>query len=226
VAFLTLAAMRKEFAALVRSLEAPGLNKQQLRAQYENVMATMRKLELTDGAKILDSKLRTAYKQRIRFETKRLVQTEIHREYSRRKAREFLDDKSVRYVRWTLSPDHPREDICDYLAGVNKWSLGAGVYPKAAAPVPGAHPFCRCVLKPFSTTKKPKLKPNADEAYFAKQFANDERVAARIAGSRDKLARALSGEDPVDILNERRPEEYQLKTAERLDFENWLGANP
>ena len=38
-----------------------------------------------------------------------------------------------------LSPNHPRVDICDMHASVNRFGLGRGVYPKGKNPWP-AHP--------------------------------------------------------------------------------------
>ncbi len=42
-------------------------------------------------------------------------------------------------MRFNLSPNHPRVDICDYYASANLYGLGPGVYPVGEAPWP-AHP--------------------------------------------------------------------------------------
>jgi len=216
---ITIPQLRRDFEALLAQLQAPGMNEQQLRAQYQSVLAEITNLERTKGAAILDAKMRVAFQEQIRFQAKRLVETEIRREYAKRLAEQYKNDPKIKFLQWTLSPDHPREDICDYLAGVDQYRLGGGVYPKAVAPLPPAHPFCRCMLLPFSTKKKPKLDPDAADKYFTNAFAEDQRTAARIAGSRDKLARVLSGEDPIEILNENRPDDYKLSTllGEPLD---------
>ena len=49
------------------------------------------------------------------------------------------DDDDVIGTRFVLSPNHPRVDICDMHASVNRYGLGRGVYPKGKNPWP-AHP--------------------------------------------------------------------------------------
>jgi len=43
-------------------------------------------------------------------------------------------------VRWTLSPAHPRKDVCDVYASSDSYGLGPGGYP--ADSVPARHPSC------------------------------------------------------------------------------------
>jgi hypothetical protein len=45
-------------------------------------------------------------------------------------------------VRWTLSPAHPRPDVCDVYASADSYGLGPGGYPDDA--VPARHPSCLC----------------------------------------------------------------------------------
>jgi hypothetical protein len=42
-------------------------------------------------------------------------------------------------MKFNLSPNHPRTDICDVHANANLYGLGPGVYPVGSAPWP-AHP--------------------------------------------------------------------------------------
>ena len=42
-------------------------------------------------------------------------------------------------TRFLLSPNHPKTDICDLHASVNRYGLGRGVYPHGKSPLP-AHP--------------------------------------------------------------------------------------
>lgn len=209
----TIPELKSRFEALLSKLTAPGMDADELRSRYKAVIASVREIERTEGAKILEARLRTAFKERVRHIARRIVETEIHREFSLRMIEEYADDKSIRHLRWTLSPDHPEPDICDYLAGVDRYGLGGGVYTKLRAPVPPAHPYCRCMLLPFDAKgKRAHWHPKADERYFVREFTLDPREAARIAGSRDKLARILGGESPIDILNAGRPDEYRLVT--------------
>lgn len=212
---ITIPELRRDFERLLDELRAPGLDTDELRARYRDVLRAVTELENTRGAAILDGKMRTAFRERVRYQAKRLVETEIRREYNEARAKQMKRSPAVYWLRWTLSPDHPAPDICDYLAGVDQYGLGPGVYPKLKAPVPPAHPHCRCSLFPVTlpTGTRSRFDPNAAQEWFEDQFATDAKDAARIAGSRDKLARVISGDDPVAILNDGRPEEYQLQTV-------------
>ena len=51
-------------------------------------------------------------------------------------------------VRWTLSPAHPRPDVCDVYASSDQYGLGPGGYP--ADSVPSRHPSCLCSMVSIS----------------------------------------------------------------------------
>lgn len=68
------------------------------------------------------------------------------------------DQEWVHGVRWTLSPAHPRPDICDMHAGVDLHGLGPGGYP--LDDVPDRHPSCLCTLVPI-----------ADDEHFEREIA-------------------------------------------------------
>ncbi len=85
----------------------------------------------------------------------------------------YREQDWVHGVRWTLSPSHPRPDICDMHAGVDLYGLGAGGYPLDK--VPGRHPSCMCNLVPIS-----------DEAHF-------ERKIAKAKGNEEPARKWLSG---------------------------------
>ena len=70
----------------------------------------------------------------------RLARTEIAGLQQRMAADRYAVQPWVTGVEWTLSPAHPRLDICDDLADRNP-------YPKDAVP-PIPHPNCLCVLVP------------------------------------------------------------------------------
>lgn len=70
----------------------------------------------------------------------------------------FRDQPWVKGVRWTLSPAHPRPDICDLLANQDLHGLGPGGYPLDA--VPERHTSCLCQLSPIT-----------DDAHFDRELA-------------------------------------------------------
>lgn len=86
--------------------------------------------------------LKVAVEEKNRYFANRIAQTELARAHSDAVAAEFMADATLEVVQWRLSGAHPRADICDLLAKVDRWGLGPGCFPKKLAPKPVAHPFC------------------------------------------------------------------------------------
>ncbi len=62
-------------------------------------------------------------------------------------------------VRWNLSANHPKWDVCDILAGQDLYGLGSGVYPAESIP-PKPHPNDMCYqtdeIRPVGDWESPK----------------------------------------------------------------------
>lgn len=119
-----------------------------------------------------------------------------------------------------LSSKHPKTDICDYHAKIDRYGLGPGVYPKAEAPKPPFHPFCGCRVVPRLSVRPqqpPKFNPKAERAFLNALPAKDARA---IAGSVEKLARAKAGESLEAIYNEGKDELYRWKRVGEVVNEN------
>jgi hypothetical protein len=200
-----------ELLGRVRSL-ADEVKTPALRQSYLDLIDAMEK---GVGDEVLAKKLRVAFYEKMRYFAQRIAQTESHRAFAERQAFELMDDTDVEYVQWRMSPTHPRADICDYFANLDRYGLGRGVYIKGQAPVAPAHPFCRCVLSPRLdlTGKKPKPRDGAERAVFA---AYSEREAAQIAGSRAKLAQVQAGADPMAVHNATVDPAYRVRTVEQI----------
>ena len=69
----------------------------------------------------------------------RVFRTEINRAHGEAYQGAAFEHPDVIGTRFLLSPNHPRADICDMHASVNRYGLGRGVYPKGRNPWP-AHP--------------------------------------------------------------------------------------
>lgn len=69
----------------------------------------------------------------------RLFRTEMNRAHGEAYRAAAFEHPDVIGTRFLLSPNHPRTDICDMHAAVNRYGLGPGVYPKGKSPWP-AHP--------------------------------------------------------------------------------------
>lgn len=69
----------------------------------------------------------------------RVFRTELNRAHGEAYQAGAGSHPDVIGMRFNLSPNHPRVDICDYYASANLYGLGPGVYPVGEAPWP-AHP--------------------------------------------------------------------------------------
>jgi hypothetical protein len=69
----------------------------------------------------------------------RVFRTEINRAHGETYQASAFETEGVIGTRFLLSPSHPRTDICDLHASVNRYGLGPGVYPQGKSPWP-AHP--------------------------------------------------------------------------------------
>ncbi len=174
-------------------------------------MQTITALEQGAGIKRLAKLLEVAWYERNRYYGNRIAQTELHRAWSNRQAAEIMADDTIEVVRIKMSATHPERDVCDLIASVNRYGLGPGLYPKALAPKPGFHPFCRCAALSVRT----KSAAGATEAQGAerawlRRLPKDE--AARVLGSRAKLQRVLNGEPWQDVFYAGAPEGYGFET--------------
>lgn len=214
-ALLTDPRLENQFKRAFAKIQASDLRTPALRAAYRQLLNSIDDIETGEGAKALNRKLKTAFYERMRYFAKRIAETELHRNYAVQQAKEMLADDEIEYVQWRLSPAHPVEDICDYFAGVDRYGLGPGVYPKDQAPVAPAHPFCKCVLSPRLDLNGREIKPVEDsEQRFFRKYSDDEQ--RKIAGSLDKLEQIRDGGNAWDVHNARIDPMYQVKEASKV----------
>ena len=192
-------------------LQADKLKTEALRAAYLQVLDAIDGIESGAGSKLLEKRLKTAFYERVRYFANRIAQTEVHRAYIQREAKIIMDDAEVEYVQIRRRPNADSVCICTLYAGRDRYGLGPGVYPKRLAPVPGFHPFCRCVLSPrldlTGRTAKPE-NPESDR-YFLHSLGAP--MAAQVVGSQDKLERVLRSGDATGVYNAGIPPVYQVK---------------
>lgn len=96
----------------------------------------------------------------------RVFRTEINRAHGEAYRAAAAETEDAAGTRFLLSPNHPRPDICDMHASVNRYGLGAGVYPFGKSPWP-AHPNTL----------------SFEEIVFADEISDDDR-----AGKEDRIA--------------------------------------
>lgn len=184
-----------------------------LRAAY---LQSVKALEDGPGSARLEKLTRIAWFERNRYFANRIAQTELARAHSDQRHAEIMADDQIEVVRWRMSSTHPRTDICDLHAKVDKYGIGPGLYPKAKAPKPPAHPFCRCKLSPAitETSQGARAKPAAERVWLRKMMQEQGiPEAARVMGSRAKLAAALTNAPIDEIININRPKAYWVGRA-------------
>jgi hypothetical protein len=194
-------------------IQATSVRTPALRAAY---LEAIDAIEAKAGQAALDKKLQVAFFEKVRYFADRIAQTELHRAYSQREAQLLADDEDVEFVQIRRSSRSGDPCICALITGRDRYGLGPGVYPKKLAPVPGYHPFCRCVMSPrldIRPTKKWQEKPDAD-AYFLRRVG--EPLAGRIMGSKAKAQQVLMGNDPLKVSAANSPPEYQVKTISQV----------
>lgn len=73
------------------------------------------------------------------YNVQRVIRTETNRAYTESYVASVATHPDVIGVKFNLSPNHPKVDICDFYAHANLHGLGPGIYPPGQHPYP-AHP--------------------------------------------------------------------------------------
>ena len=186
--------------------KAAALKTPALRAAY---LEAIRKKAAGAGMEALEKALKVAFYERNRYFANRIARTELHRNYTDQVARELMEEEQIEYVQFRMSSTHPKADQCDAMAKIDRYGLGPGVFPKAEAPKPPLHPFCRCVVSPKIDIfdAKPRFNPKAERAFLAKLPPKEARD---IAGSWEKRRRVLEdGETLEAIYNQGKDPLYR-----------------
>jgi hypothetical protein len=209
---LTEPGVERALAVHFARLQVNKLSTDGLRAAYSEALAAIAEAEQGVGSRGLEKRLQVAFFERMRYFSKRIAQTEIHRAYAVREALLIMQDTDIEFVQIRRAPGAQQPCVCDLYAGRDIWGLGKGVYPKGRAPLPPFHPFCRCVTAPRLDLTGRKAGAENDEAdvYFLRRL--DPSAAARVIGSRAKLARVLGGEDAGQVLQQSVNPAYRVRT--------------
>lgn len=99
---------------------------------------------------------------------------------------------------------------CDLHARTDAYGLGAGMYPKGAAPMPPFHPHCFCKLstRPELDVAGAKLRPDGVREYLR---GLPPAEAARILGNRERLDAVLNGADWEGVTQASIAPEHRLR---------------
>lgn len=217
--------------ALQELVRAPGIREVLLAAAARARATTLRTAALRSayeqtvdaslagaGEARLRNMLEVAVHEKMRYYANRIAQTELARVHADRVAQELMDDDTIDVVQIRLSGAHPREDICDVFARVNRFGLGPGCYPKALAPKPPFHPFCRCRMRSRPDLSAADAQDNADaERMFLRTMPAPQ--AARLVGSRQRLQEVLRGRPALDAWNRGTEKVHQVRTLGALPLD-------
>lgn len=131
---------------------------------------------------------------------RRVFRTELGRAHNAAFEQASFEHPDVVGTKFTLSPRHPRPDICDLHASANRYGLGPGVYPRGRNPYP-AHPNTLSYIQPvFADEVAEAERENVEDpvAWLERQPAN---VQAAVLGGEKKqraFARGLIGEGEIN----------------------------
>ena len=205
--------VERALASKFAQIQVDGLTTPGLRAAYSELLAAIADAADGVGAKGLEKRLEIAWFERMRYFSQRIAQTELHRAYSRRRALELMNDTAVEFVQIIRAPGAQLPCICDLFAGRDAWGLGRGIYPKAKAPLPPFHPYCRCISAPRLdlTGRRVDAEPedSADVSFLQRL---NPSAAARVVGSRAKLERVIQGDQVEAVVNASRDPRYHIST--------------
>ncbi len=169
-----------------------------LRAAYNGVLQA---IEKQDHA-ALRKAARVALEERARYYATRIAMTETQRASNLARAKEYLDDKEIEFVRYRMSSAHPMVDICDYYANLDV-GYGRGIVPKSEMIVLPLHPHCMCRYDPYYLPVKRK-KP---QQWIEKQ---SESVQRQVLGGYGQWKRWREGAPIEAVFNMSRPK-YPIK---------------
>ncbi|MFM2057909.1 MAG: hypothetical protein RLY71_2294 [Pseudomonadota bacterium] len=201
---------RKDLAALVEQgqQQASRLKTGALRAAYSEAIDAWK---AGKGEEALNRRLEVAVREKNRYMANRIAQTELARAHQAQVAAEFMADDQVEVVQVMINPTHPRMDVCDLHGRADLFGLGRGCYPKAKAPQPPYHPFCRCALRQRPSLRAADARPvPGGEAAYLRELDNLSQ-AGQVMGSRERAERVMKGEPFDQVINAAKDPLYRLR---------------
>ncbi len=180
-----------------------------LKYSYQKVLKKLEDI----NAKGLDKAMWVALQERARYYANRIAKTEAHRANMLSRAKEYMEDEEVQYVRYEMSSGHPKVDICDFYAKLDV-GYGAGVVKKSDMVMLPLHPHCHCIYSPHyeeANTKGTKSFKKASREAMSKFSEYEQR---QIVGSKDKLREFKDGAGIEGLFNRLRP---KYKIGKYLD---------
>lgn len=127
------------------------------------------------------------------FNLERVLVTEMNRAFTEAFVGQLSQIRGVVGVRFTLSPLHPRVDVCDFYAKANLHGLGPGGYPAGQHPYP-AHPMTLSYLQPIFDTDVSDADRSGRQSAFDWLRAQPAAHQRNVLGSGEKYRAFIAGE--------------------------------
>lgn len=149
---------------------------------------------------VIEKRVQSAWYEQMRCHANCIVQYETAKVFNERQSYELMADKDVEFVEIRRSRSEPKSEICDVYAKVDRFGLGAGVFPKELAPRPPHIRACKCVIAPRLELrgKKSRFREGAELA-FVRSLPREDAV--RILRSEDNLEAVLGGRSVTEVFN-------------------------
>lgn len=112
----------------------------------------------------------STYRPNAASAARRLARTEITRVHGE-STKERVRSVPGAFIRWRLSLQHPKHDICDEHATADLFDLGDGCYPVDDVPEYPPHPNCMCTLLPAQKSRD-EVRDEIVNRYRAAAFAD------------------------------------------------------
>lgn len=158
------------------------LSSNDLKAAYKQVLDAAKDLNI----KVMEKAAWVAVQEKSRYYADRISATEMSRAWSEGFFAKNANDPRVIGYKWSLSPNHPRFDICDFHATANLYGMGPGCYPKNKVPSHPAHPYCHCNLSVIfkGEAEIGEFNANAGKEWLQKQSEYDRQQLLGIEGNK------------------------------------------
>ena len=150
-----------------------------------------------------NSKMTDIVMKKQNFYLNRVIVTEIQRAKELANREYFKNNENIEYLKFEMNSLHKKRDICDIFKNKDV-GFGIGIIRKEDAVTLPLHPHCKCKYRAyFGKIKKSinKTNENGIRDYLNTLSDNDLKDFM----SKKDIDKLKSGSNPIDILNQVRP---------------------
>ena len=157
---------------------------------------------------------KVALEEKSRYYANRIAVTESQRAKNLARAKEYLEDDEIEFVKYRMSSKHPMMDICDYYANLDV-GYGKGIVPKEQMVSLPLHPHCMCRYDPYYREVK-KRTPNR---WIESQPIHTQR---QVLGGYAQWKKWKEGTPIERVFNMSRPKYPIKRYSEVLEYNSGM----